>query len=72
MLPAPFVNRFKQLSVNPGSSKTELSLREREIKSVVLIQEHSECCKTETENGGRNTSLIYGVKIGREQDPAMP
>ena len=58
MLPAPFVNRFKRLSVNPGSSKTELSLREREVKSVVLVQEHSECCETETENAGGVTPAL--------------
>ena len=50
MLPAPFAIASKRLSVRPGSSKTEPSLRECEVKSVVLVEERSECCETETES----------------------
>ena len=45
MLPAPFAIASKRLSVRPGSSKTE-----SEVKSVVLVEERSECCETETES----------------------
>ena len=37
MLPAPFAIASKRLSARPGPSKPEPSLRECEVKSVVLV-----------------------------------
>jgi len=54
----------KRLSVRPGRpSKTEPSFRECEVKSADFMQEHCECCETETFNQRCSTAHPMACQI---------